>query len=341
VAGGGLDGHDGVLVQTVSDDGSHLAVRYEVLGATTEPMRTREYGIDYTPGSQEVVDLTPDLGDVDGDHVADAGHRVMAADFGAEALVKDSGLVSGATLDLVWSGSPGRISLPADAGGHDLARVDVGRGRFMLARQNGATGESRWSTTMPGRLYLVQAADATGDGWADVVATGIGFKFNDDTRTADFPGQGTVFDGPTGQPLWSLTDLPSAAQPWSQTKPYTLGAGDVWNTGPMPGGLTNDCSGSDQSSGGTCFQLHGDEAAATLAIADDNGGVVAGLYQFTDSAMPTPNVYSSGSFCGATAGSVEVPPGATEVWVFAEHQGAANCDGGSVATTGKITAAFG
>jgi hypothetical protein len=335
LAGVGPDGHDAVGSQRLFERSDSIAVLYEAFDGAGNTVYSRRYQLDVAPDNHTEVQVFPALGDVDGDGVSDSGHRLAGVDFANEQFARDSGAVSGRTGDKLWTGVPG-IALPRDHDGQDLLSMARRGGMLDLTRLAGATGANRWTTSVPGDFLqdYAAAADVDGDGMVDLLATGVTIDWEAFTIVSH---PATVLDGRTGRVLWTYSP-PMPSSPRTETKPYTYGAAEVLDTGPVPGGLTNNCRGSDTSSGGTCFQLDGTERTALFAITDDAGIPVSGSYSFTDDALPFPTRYDGGTFCGSTAEPVEVPPGAVEVWVFVKQLG--DC-GPDPATAGTITATFG
>lgn len=338
LAGAGPNGTDALgSVDVYSDyETSRAVVAYSAVDAVGTELYRKAYSVPRDPYGYPVVAVYPDLGDLDGDGVTDSGHRLAAADYANETFVKDSGAVSGRTGDKLWSGVPGRAL--RGPGANDLASVEfVGRD-LRVTRVAGATGFARWTATTSGDMYAIDGHDVTGDGVVDVVlSAGLWLDGNDYESYWSIDGEPVVLDGVTGQRLWALSDLPEAmAEPRTETKPY-VGPPTVWNSGPLPGGLVNDCTGSEQSLSGTCFQLNGDERTVSLAVDDAVSENVSGIWHFTDDTNPLAYGYSEGSFCGSVA-DVPVPPGAKLLWVFVFADTA--CSDSGPPTTGTITASF-
>lgn len=125
-----------------------------------------------------------------------------------------------------------------------------------------------------------------------------------------------------------------------QERGYIGVAGDFFVSGPIPGGIYNDCTEDGPSIGGTCFELNPGELAIQLNITDDSGDVVAGYYQFSDDGLPMPTSFGYGYFCGSTD-RILVPEGAKLLWVFTQNlRGLVDCEANTVPTTGRVKASF-
>jgi hypothetical protein len=124
------------------------------------------------------------------------------------------------------------------------------------------------------------------------------------------------------------------------TRAYVAGAlGDVYDTGPLPNGLLNDCTADGPSAGGQCFAIGPDDDVASATITDDSGALIGGTYQVTSNEIPIPTVYDSGFFCGTIDG-INVT-GSADLWIFTSTTQTIACGTRGVPTSGTITATFG
>lgn len=334
-AGAAPGGHDAVGGLSVRREAGAIRVRYDLFAVGADaPARTAEYTTAVNSGRRYVVDLFADVGDLDGDGVADAGQRISNYD-----TVISEFAVSGRTGAKLWSGSLGQ-PLARDAHGQDLvAWSRQSRDTVAVSRLAGATGRARWTALLSGGPnFKLESADLNGDGVAEVVAEPY-------SRTRNYDGYAVhafVLDGRTGRPLWSLAELPTPSNPHTESKGYVTGPVD---TGPLPGGAANDCTSTVPSAGGTCFALDGTQRTASFSVADQaggiGGGIVEGEYRFVGTGVAFPAAASAlVPFCGRTPGSVDVPPGAGAVWVYVNATPHNGCPGAQPATAGSITASF-
>lgn len=334
LTGGGAAGLDAVGSISPADQWSDdlVGVNYTAIDGEGRYLYNSSYLMNAGSDSSPHIEVFTDLGDVNDDGTADAGHRMVSVDYSTEQFLVDSGAVSGRTGEKIWSGTPGqRIR----NGGGDLVGLSFANDELIrVARIAGATGSKKWTSSVRGdELLSLDAADVNGDSTADLMIGAAEYwESYDEGWSYGYRGRPVVLDGVTGEVLWRLDEMPVARAVRSEVKPYAPGAFN--NTGPLPGGIVNDCSGSETSSGGSCFQLDGSERTASIAITDDLGGVVHGHWQFTDDAVPLADFISSGEFCGSLD-SLPVPPGATLLWVFPMPD-ATWCDSPSTPTSGTI-----
>lgn len=334
LTGGGVAGLDAVGSISPAYEWSDdlVGVTYHAIDGEGRYLYNRSYLMNAASGSSSVIEVFTELGDVDGDGTGDAGHHMVAADYSTEQFLVDSGAVSGRTGEKVWSGTPGQ---QIRNGGGDLVGLSFADHELIrVARIAGATGSKKWTTSVRGdELLSVDAADVNGDSTADLMIGAAEYwERYDEDWSFGYRGRPVVLDGVTGEVLWRLDELPVARAVRTEVKPYA--PGQFNNTGPLPGGMVNDCSGSEASSGGSCFQLDGSERTASIAITDDLGGVVHGHWQFTDDTVPVPSFVSSGEFCGSLD-NLPVPTGATLLWVFPSVD-PDWCDSPSTPTSGTI-----
>jgi len=166
----GQDGPLGLLAQRVVES-PQRGVSYRLFSPDGEQLA--ESLVPVADGTS--ISLLARAGDLDGDGVTDAGHRVVLPDVGT---TDDGTFLSGRTLEPIFAsgaGLPLRASL--DGEGDDLVRVErSSASSFAVVAQDGSTGAALWSVTVEaderytgqGRVS-VERADVTGDGAPDVV----------------------------------------------------------------------------------------------------------------------------------------------------------------------------
>lgn len=322
------------LVETFNDfEHDTMGVTYAAVDGAGNTQYERSYAV---PRSYEAeFEVYPDLGDLDGDGVSDSAHKMVVADFDTQSFVTEAGAVSGRTGDKLWNGTPGR-SLKGGPGPRDMAAVSLDDGVVKLTRIAGASGLPRWSAETPGNTYASPFGhDVTGDGMADVALSAGTRDYDGDDYESYFSvdGEPVVFDGVTGQRLWTLSDLPEGSQrARTETKPYV--APPPWLSGPLPGG-NEDCTGDGVSTSGTCFDVDSSDRTVSISIDDDNTAHVAGLYRLIDKATM---YYAEAYFCDSV--SLDVPPGTELAYVFALTRPVPECPDALPATTGTIQASF-
>jgi hypothetical protein len=170
------DGLAEVGVQTAIVTSTEAGASYETYEADGVIMRFREHLTSVPADSSPGVTLMPSVGDVDGDGQDDAAHRVTTI-AGTETTEQDQ-VVSGKDYGAL-SSAPIATSVRAsiDGAGDDVVEVDpFGSSAVDVIARDGLTGDELWrSRLLPRgentRSTLVQAADLTGDGLAEVIVS--------------------------------------------------------------------------------------------------------------------------------------------------------------------------
>lgn len=194
----------GVQYRTYCCPGGRLDVTYAALDGTGAAVYTAAYGVPWP--EQAIVTATwtyPDLGDLDGDGVTDAGHDLQLVDLDAERFYTERGAVSGRTGAKLWSG---RVRAPlytsVDGAGDDLASlIQLQDNTTRIIAQDGATGETLWDVVLPRRASAeeLRAADLDGDGRAELVVQLTAGEAGDPRPS------GAVLRAADGSILWSFT----------------------------------------------------------------------------------------------------------------------------------------
>lgn len=202
------DGSVDLLTQLVG-----RGIRYRLLGLDGSVLAQREFPV--PDDGYPSVDVTADVGDLDGDGVDDAAHRViLTADSGVQTEHRT--VVGGRTLKPLFDGPAGEPLLATlDGAGDDLVLVRRRAGDTVsVTAQNGATGVPLWGRNLRAPAEFpdttgvsVAPADVDGDGVPEVV---LNVRFS---RTVDEATQGVsrletlvrawVLSGTDGTVLWA------------------------------------------------------------------------------------------------------------------------------------------
>ena len=170
------DGLAEVGVQTALASTTQAGAVYETYDGAGIIRRFREHLVQVPSDTSAVATLLPSVGDVDGDELDDAAHRVTLT-AGTDTTQQDR-VVSGKDYETLSSSPiPTSVRASIDGAGDDFVEVDpFGASVIDVIARDGRTGEELWQVRLrprgqTTRSTIVQAVDVTGDGLAEVIVS--------------------------------------------------------------------------------------------------------------------------------------------------------------------------